>query len=197
MPCVNHPEILDPLLSCTRCARQFCTNCLVELRGGRFCGGCKAEEVKDRQSGVQSGEVPLAGIVPRFAAQMVDGLILGVIWVPLAVAIGLFAVKAPADAAASAGRQLLFQAVVLGIFLAYEAILLQWKGQTLGKMALKLKVVSPDGSPISGAQAWIRAFVRVILSFLWIVDPLPALFTKQKTTLHDLAARTRVVRLGG
>jgi len=34
---------------------------------------------------------------------------------------------------------------------------------------------------------------RAILGFLYIVDYIPAFFTKEKTTLHDLVAKTRVV----
>ena len=67
------------------------------------------------------------------------------------------------------------------------------RGQTLGKMALKVKVVNADGSPLSSGQAWGREIIRGILGFLYIVDYLPAFFTQQKTTLHDLVAKTRVV----
>jgi len=60
-------------------------------------------------------------------------------------------------------------------------------------MALKVKVVRPDGTPITGGQAWGRALSRALLGFLYLVDYIPAFFTKEKTTLHDLIARTRVV----
>ena len=79
------------------------------------------------------------------------------------------------------------------IAVTYQALMLAARGQTLGKMALKVKVVSQDGSPISRGQAWGREITRAILGFLYIIDYIPALFTEQKTTLHDLAAKTRVV----
>ena len=66
-------------------------------------------------------------------------------------------------------------------------------GQTLGKMALKVRVVRPDGSPISPGQAWGRVAMRTILGCLWIVDYIPAFFTPERTTLHDMVAGTRVV----
>ena len=66
-------------------------------------------------------------------------------------------------------------------------------GQTLGKLAVKVQVVRPDGRPISTGQAWGRAVMRLVLGCLWIVDYLPAFFTEQKTTLHDMVAGTRVI----
>ena len=72
----------------------------------------------------------------------------------------------------------------------YKAIA---RGQTLGKMAMKIKVVRPDGTDISGGQAWGREVARLVLGFLYIVDPLPALFTKDRRTVHDMLAGTRVV----
>jgi uncharacterized RDD family membrane protein YckC len=72
--------------------------------------------------------------------------------------------------------------------------MLQFKdGQTLGKMALKVRVVRPDGSPMSTGQVWGRVVMRTVLGCLWIVDYIPAFFTQEKTTLHDMIAGTRVV----
>jgi uncharacterized RDD family membrane protein YckC len=58
---------------------------------------------------------------------------------------------------------------------------------------LKVKVVRPDGSDISGGQAWGREVSRAFLGFLYILDYLPALFTKDRRTIHDMLANTRVV----
>jgi uncharacterized RDD family membrane protein YckC len=60
-------------------------------------------------------------------------------------------------------------------------------------MALKVRVVRPDGSPITSGQAWGRAAMKMIFGCIWFADYLPAFFTQEKTTLHDLVASTRVV----
>jgi uncharacterized RDD family membrane protein YckC len=73
--------------------------------------------------------------------------------------------------------------------------MLSSRGQTLGKMAVGIKVVTPEGQEIGAGQAWARALVRqVFFSYFALVNVLPALFTKQRTAVHDLAAKTRVVR---
>jgi uncharacterized RDD family membrane protein YckC len=91
--------------------------------------------------------------------------------------------------------------VILGVNVMYEGTMLQWRGQTLGKMALRIKVVTPEGGSISAGQAWIRPLVRGFLGCLWLlgvlVDYVPAFITQKKTCVHDMAAKTRVVRLQG
>jgi len=64
-------------------------------------------------------------------------------------------------------------------------------------MALKLRVVRPDGNRISAGQAWGRALSRSLLSFtriLGIVDVL-MVFSSEGRTLHDRLAKTRVISL--
>lgn len=72
-------------------------------------------------------------------------------------------------------------------------VFLHWaRGQTLGKMALRVRVVSLDGSPLSFGQAALRHlgawFSAVILGIGYLI----AAFRADKRALHDLIARTRV-----
>jgi uncharacterized RDD family membrane protein YckC len=73
--------------------------------------------------------------------------------------------------------------------------MLQRRGQTLGKMALRIKVVTPDGGDISPGQAWGRAVLKLALGTCMGIDYLPALFTRERTCLHDMIVKTRVVRV--
>src|SRR5687768_15363713 len=41
--CANHPDVLEPLNPCTRCDRLYCPDCLVQLKGSRFCAACKGD----------------------------------------------------------------------------------------------------------------------------------------------------------
>ena len=199
MPCALHPMVLENLNPCSRCGKTYCPDCLVELKGNRFCAACKAEAVKDMQSGVSGTELPLATVGRRFAAMIVDGLIQAVVWVPLMIALGFFTVKVqgpgPAAQAVGAGAQIIFQVVIFGMMLAYEGLFLQMKSATPGKMALGLRVVTAEGSPVSPGQAWLRPFIRSLLGFCWVVDYVPAMFRKDRCTIHDLAAKTRVIKV--
>ncbi len=69
-------------------------------------------------------------------------------------------------------------------------------GQTLGKMALKIRVVRVDGRPIGYGYAAVRETLGKLVSFLLLgVGFLMAAFDSKKQGMHDKMADTRVVRL--
>jgi len=190
LSCRNHSDVVEGLRYCSRCGQVFCPDCLVSIRGNTYCATCKAEELLDLTSGVDQFTLDLAGIGRRFAAYLID---LMVLWVPLIV-IGI--VIAVAVAGKDSNPIWIQPAALLAIVLwiVYEALMLASRGQTLGKMAMKIKVVRADGTKLSSGQAWGRAFMRQVLaSCLSIFDYIPAFFTNERTCLHDLVANTRVV----
>jgi uncharacterized RDD family membrane protein YckC len=214
MQCTNHPELDQDIVRCLRCQQPFCPDCVVMLRGYWYCGPCKTEQVRDIQSGTTS-VFELASVGRRTVAALLDSLIVGaammVFIVPFFFVIGGAAAMTgaggePSDAAAAAMgvSVLVMYMVILGLSIAlplvYEALMLARRGQTLGKMALSVQVVSAEGTTLSPGQAWGRTAMKVGLSQFCscvglLADYLPAFFTVEKTALHDMAARTRVVRL--
>lgn len=199
MPCALHPAVVDGLNACSRCMKQFCGDCLIELRGNRFCAACKSEAVKDMQSGVSGTELRLATRLQRFAAMMLDGLLQAVIWVPLFFLMGMATVQSQAmsggDATGSAGLQIIFQLIQFAVMIGYEGLFLQFKGATPGKMALGLRVVGPEGEPLTPGQAWLRPFIRSLIGACLGIDYIVSLCRKDKCCIHDLAARTRVIKV--
>lgn len=135
-----------------------------------------------------------AGFWMRFAALSVDGQVLGF---PLAVAGILAAVAIPL--AAARGRTTagiaLFLAFVL-FLLAFMVIYSIWMhgkwGQTLGKMALGMKVVRMDGSPLGYGGAFLRWLGSVLSGLILMIGYIMAGFRSDKRALHDLIAGSRV-----
>lgn len=82
------------------------------------------------------------------------------------------------------------------LFGALYYILLHWIfGQTLGKMLLRLKVVTLSGGPISLGTSILR-WIGYLLSLLpFFAGYVMAGLRPDKRALHDLIARTRVVRV--
>ena len=78
---------------------------------------------------------------------------------------------------------------------AYEALMLTAFGQTLGKMAMGIRVVQSDGSKIQPGQAWKRGILRNVLQITQIGGLIDALmiFSGNRATLHDRFATTAVV----
>ena len=191
MICRNHVEVSEGVRRCARCMSPFCGDCLVEINNRPYCATCKQEQLLDVRSGVDRARLDLASNWKRFGAIFLDGLL---------TAIPMYAIMGAVlfTTATEGGEPSPFLNLIgvpfafAGFF--YEALMMQFKsGQTLGKMALKVRVVRPDGSPITTGQAWGRAAMKMIFGCIWFADYLPAFFTQEKTTLHDLVASTRVV----
>jgi uncharacterized RDD family membrane protein YckC len=65
-------------------------------------------------------------------------------------------------------------------------------GQTLGKMALQIRVVSMDGGPLSFGQAVGRYFASFLSAIILGIGFIMAGVRSDKRALHDLLAGTRV-----
>lgn len=208
MPCRNHPNVEDGLVHCARCANSFCPDCYVELGGLPFCAECKVQRLLDLRAGTAPaavGQLQLASIGRRFGAMFLDGVFLG-IPLFLMTMIVMFAVLIPGGMLEAGtaenplvGFQLIVQLIMMGFGMVagvlYQGIQLARSGQTFGRRILGIKVVSPDGGDIRPRQAWTRAIVQQafgFLSCLGIIDYLTA-FGAERTCIHDMAAKTRVV----
>jgi uncharacterized RDD family membrane protein YckC len=81
----------------------------------------------------------------------------------------------------------------LGYFIAFETL---WRGRTLGKAALGLRVVTKEGGPVRFRHAAIRALLGLVdfaiaSGFFAVVF---ILFTRDNQRLGDLVAGTLVLR---
>jgi uncharacterized RDD family membrane protein YckC len=201
MPCPVHPAVERGLDRCERCGGIFCPDCFVVLRDAPYCASCKVEHIRDLRSGLEPGALDLGSVGRRFAALWLDGFLTGMasyaLLIPLMVLIvGAGAASAPDQSdVMTPVLSLLFYAFALGIPFVYEGWMLSARGQTLGKMALGVKVVTPEGHDISRGQAWGRTALKVVLAFCVGITYIPAFMTRERTTLHDMMARTRVVRV--
>jgi uncharacterized RDD family membrane protein YckC len=137
----------------------------------------------------------LAGIGSRFLALMLDWLLQG------ALAFSLFFALAASFAAAgqedswitATAALLLIFLVVWGYPVAMETL---WRGRTLGKAALGLRVVTKEGAPIRFRHAAIRAVLGLVDFVLTsgAAAVLSALLTRDNQRVGDLVAGTIVVR---
>ena len=68
-------------------------------------------------------------------------------------------------------------------------------GQTIGKMIFKIKVVTVEGLPLSIMTSAWRGFGEALSALTLGIGYLMAGVRSDKRALHDLVAKTRVVRL--
>ncbi len=67
-------------------------------------------------------------------------------------------------------------------------------GQTFGKMALKIKVVNEDGTPLDYRKAFLRWLGYFLCDLTFYIGYLWAAFDHRKQGLHDKVCKTVVVR---
>ncbi len=134
------------------------------------------------------------GITPRLIAQIVDGIVLAIV---------NYAIGASMAGAASysffGAEALPFVGAGLLVFLLYFAVLEGTWGATIGKMAMKIRVVREDGSACGIGPAFIRNILRIvdILPFLYIIGIIFIQRSDKKQRLGDRIAGTVVVKSAG
>ncbi len=83
----------------------------------------------------------------------------------------------------------------VAIALAYYIVMEKISGATLGKMAMKLKVVKQGGEPLDWQASVVRNVLRLVDGlFFYLVAAVTVWLSKSKQRLGDMAAHTHVVR---
>jgi uncharacterized RDD family membrane protein YckC len=126
-------------------------------------------------------------------------IVAGIIDLVLVIAIGavltaLFGDTSSGDdgfnASLSGGPFLLYVVLVFGYYFVMEAFL----GQTLGKMALGIKVVATSGSSASMGSIAIRTVLRIVDGFaFYLIAVLAIALSSKHQRIGDMAASTMVV----
>jgi len=148
---------------------------------------------------------PPAGLWIRFVAYIVDAFVLTLAVIAVAVVvIGL--VVAVAGTTGKDSDLVVGIGVVLAIVIylvigwLYEALLTSGRhGATLGKQAVGVRIVCPDGAPMSFGRATGRHFLKVFVTPMipLAIGYMMAGFTQRKRALHDMMADTFVIKTEG
>ena len=135
------------------------------------------------------GTTAYAGFWIRFGASLIDGILLGIVTGIIAFIIGM---ATGADSAAVSNITG-FVNLLLGIpyFIMMESGPRQ---ATLGKMALGVKVTDMEGGRISAGKAAARYFSKILSAIILLIGYIMAAFTPKKQALHDIIAKTLVVK---
>jgi len=147
--------------------------------------------------GAASVGVAYGGFWIRFVAKILDGLIQDIISIPFFLLfsprislMGRFGPPTPAEIA-----KLVVVVLVGGVVgICYNTFFLGKFGATPGKMVCGLKVLTPEGTPISYARALGRVAAEFLSSMFCSLGYIIAAFDRQKRALHDHIASTRVIK---
>ncbi len=152
-------------------------------------------------AGGQLAPLAYAGLQLRIVAFILDVLVIISFGMLFVAAAGAYAVVdyRRNDNNLSDSGELVFLAV-LGIYVLiflplYHVLLWSWRGQTVGKMAVRIKVLSRGGGRLSLGRSALRLLgyaASVAPLFLGLVI---ALFDRERRALHDHLAGTVVVEV--
>jgi uncharacterized RDD family membrane protein YckC len=188
------PTVAPGQAVCAECGRVFDVQEMIPFRNAHVCAGCKPVFMQKLAEGatITTSTFRYAGFWIRVAAKLLDGLIIGVIFIPPII---YFVITAAARR--EPGRfqflPLLFQFLYAAANVAYQVFFLGKYGATLGKKACGLRVITADGDKISYARATGRVFAEMISGMICYIGYIIVGFDGQKRALHDHICNTRVI----
>ncbi len=136
-------------------------------------------------------ELEPAGLPSRILARLID------VMIQFAVLIGLLIGSAAVGGFPGGIGIALFYLLLFLLLFGYPVALeTLWRGRTVGKAALGLRVVTVEGGPVRFRHAAIRAVLALfeIFALSGGIAILSVLVTKRSQRLGDLAAGTLVLR---
>jgi uncharacterized RDD family membrane protein YckC len=126
------------------------------------------------------------GIGIRFVSLVIDSLIISIIFGALGGILGAGMMR---QGSWSVGL------LSFAFYIAYYTYLEGTRGQTIGKMITKIKVVREDGRPIDMEQAFKRNILRVIDGFFaYLIGAVLIWRSDKQQRLGDTVAKTVVVK---
>ncbi len=183
-------------VTCANCGQMFAASDVVFIGNSYVCAGCKPvflQRMREGGAPAAAGARRYGGFWIRFAAALIDGIIIGVagaiITYPITFAVATVFNNAFMIIAVSGILTLLRMA--LGA--AYSGYFLSTKGATPGKQLLGLQVIRSDGSGITFVRGACRYLAQIISALILLLGYIIAAFDNERRTLHDHLCDTRVV----
>ena len=151
----------------------------------------------------------LAGAGSRLGARLIDAALMMVVAIPLFIIVAIASVTDFADEESideASGSFMAVSLLLTVIFMVYEVSMTALRGQTLGKMAVRIRVVGAEAGGLPGwGKAFGRWFVPAIVGLIgfWIsfagllslLIYVSLLWDKQRQGWHDKAAKTLVIKV--
>jgi uncharacterized RDD family membrane protein YckC len=195
------------VLACSQCGRTFAQSDLVQIAGNWVCGDCKPAYLSRVMASGATVAGPFGwhygGFWIRFGARIVDSFVLGL---PLILVAAVFipSLLRPGSQPSNPAFAAFFLMLIGFGFLtaiAYEVLMLRYRGGTVGKIACGLKVVRADGRSLGWGVSFGRFFMWNIVTngipylnfILMLVSGIMAGTDEQKRALHDRVCDTRVI----
>jgi uncharacterized RDD family membrane protein YckC len=200
------PSVPETLF-CAECGHPTPADELARFGTVLVCPNCKGRYAQKLREGVTPARAMVyGGFWIRFVAYLIDVIILAIVGsVAQLFLVGSLRNVVPPQPGVPPGPEVLgrmFGAIGLASLISiainavYEGLFVGKLGATPGKMALRLRVVRADGSPVTLGRAFGRYFAKILSGLTLLIGYIIAGFDSQKRALHDMICDTRVIRSG-
>lgn len=153
-------------------------------------------ELRRKAADLAPGLQPKAGFWIRALAYVLDFLLLWTVEYLLSLLIGLTVGMLGLSAEGDPSIEVVIWLFGAALSIGYAVFFTGYCGQTPGKMALRIKVVRTDGSPLGYGRAALREVLGKFVSAILLgIGYLMVAFDSQKQGLHDKIADTYVIKL--
>jgi uncharacterized RDD family membrane protein YckC len=179
---------------CSECGQPWPPEELARFGDRLICFNCKIAYAQKLREGVASAATfTYAGFWIRLVAWVIDFFILLVAGVVAQLPFArLLQSRRIEDTLMAMGAVYLID---MAIGATYEGVFVSRFGATPGKMALELKVVRPDGGPVSLGRAVGRYFAKMVSAIVLMIGYIMVGFDSEKRALHDMLCDTRVIKV--
>jgi uncharacterized RDD family membrane protein YckC len=195
-PGTDPPVASRNAVDCPRChhinepGAAFCYNCGLPFDEATVSSGARSVHRIAAYAGAQPG-----GFWVRLVSFMIDGIVVTALVLLL---LTTFTDVSAAEYFDYGDDTDLFNPTIEGFNLStavvYHAVLVGLWGATVGKRALGLTVLRPDGSKVGMWRAFGREAAKMLSYLTLFIGFIVVAFRKDKRSLHDLIANTVVVR---
>ncbi len=193
-------------LYCAECGQPTAPDDLARFGDLLICPVCKDSYAQKLREGVApAAAFEFGGFWIRFVALLIDGIILMVAGTIVQYAfLGNVTERlqppapgTPPVVFLTAFLSFMALAFALNTFVdcLYQSLFIGYLAATPGKMALSLKVVRPDGSPVGLGRSFARFFAKMLSGMILGIGYIMAAFDPEKRALHDQICDTRVIRV--
>ena len=143
---------------------------------------------QDQMELANPGPMAYQGVGIRFVSLLIDSIIIGFMIGALGAVLGVEMMESGTAPWAWGLFSFIF-------FIGYFTYLEGSRGQTIGKMITRIKVVREDGRPIDMNQAFTRNILRIIDGLIgYLIGAILIWRSDKKQRLGDSVAKTVVVK---
>lgn len=184
--------------ACAECGRHFPLDDLLAVGQLHICAACKPLYLQRlREGGGYRTSLNFATVGRRFGALIIDNLLMQMISMGIQFLFTfMWAMRGGNERVFGALTMIFAMLVPILISMLYETLMVGRFGATVGKMALSLRVVRPDGGPLNYSRALGRYWAKFLSQAICYIGFIMAIFDKaERRALHDRLCDTRVIRL--